>query len=272
MGKKTTIKILAVCGAFLCVSEVHAAMNTLTDEQCASLMRRLEVDGSVYVGPAERECLSRRTSLMTGAGQTSFSSPSTYSAPSVSNPSPPSPSQTLTSSQPSGAQQEEPQRIVIRPVIQEESKSEPTTNTNTTTANSAENDTKTLFGAAEHKEESSPPSEGSKNDNPPLTDMNTDKGQTIDIASVVAPKTDLVIQIQPGLLSQRVSEFLRDNGWKTFPGWWEAENDYQVLAPYTVVGKDVEDVLGQILYRYRLKAKLYKWDQSVRVYSVEQGF
>ena len=81
----------------------------------------------------------------------------------------------------------------------------------------------------------------------------------------------LVVTLRPGYLSQNLARILNDLGWKTPPGWWDTPRDYLVVSEYEVKGKDIYDLFAKILKPYRLKAKFFLWDKTVRVLAVESG-
>jgi hypothetical protein len=203
--KRKVVTVLAAGGVFLAVSVLQAFDGHLTDEQCLSLMRRLETDKSVYVGPAERECLTRK-----------------ISAPKIA---------------------EEKSRVSPESLVSKAT-------------------------VPETKEQPPPSPPAKKTDEPKESKTGPEPNTPV---AAAPPSHKVTAEIRPGFLSAELARFLEKHGWRTLPGWWGANYDYQVVAPYTVDGDKMEDVLAKILSKYRLKARLYRWDKSVRVFSAENG-
>ena len=79
------------------------------------------------------------------------------------------------------------------------------------------------------------------------------------------------LELNGGYLSENIARLLEKYGWVTPPGWWDAEEDYLIVHPFTVEGQDLFDAFAKLLKPYRLKIRFFKWDKTVQVTSVHSS-
>ncbi|MBX6423372.1 toxin co-regulated pilus biosynthesis Q family protein [Thermosulfurimonas sp. F29] len=75
----------------------------------------------------------------------------------------------------------------------------------------------------------------------------------------------VTVHLKRGLLSENVKRILAGYGWRTPPGWWATDKDYEVEADSEIRGRDLYDVIQKILERRGLRAIFYLAGRSVRV-------